>query len=75
MKTLKKRNKTLGFNIKIERLRKRLTQFTLAELVNVSESTISLVERGQQTPSIFLVYEIAKVLNVDINVLLQDINQ
>lgn len=74
MKTTNKRNRTLGFNIKIERLRKRLTQFTLAELVNVSESTISLIERGQQTPSIFLVYDIAKVLDVDINIFLKDIN-
>ena len=74
MKTTNKRNRTLGFNIKIERLRKRLTQFTLAELVNVSESTISLIERGQQTPSIFLVYDIAKVLDVDINIFLKDVN-
>lgn len=74
MKTTNKRNKTLGFNIKVERLRKRLTQFTLAELVNVSESTISLVERGLQTPSVFLVYDIARVLNIDINILLKDTN-
>lgn len=74
MKCKDKRNKTLGFNIKVERFRKRLTQFTLAELTNVSESTISLLERGQQTPSIFLVYDIAKVLNININELLKDID-
>ena len=74
MKNKDKRNKILGFNIKVERFRKRLTQFTLAELTNVSESTISLLERGQQTPSIFLVYDIAKVLNININELLKDID-
>lgn len=74
MKCKDKRNKTLGFNIKVERFRKRLTQFTLAELTNVSESTISLLERGQQTPSVFLVYDIAKVLNININELLKDID-
>lgn len=73
MKFKDKRNKTLGFNIKVERFRKGLTQFTLAELTNVSESTISLLERGQQTPSVFLVYDIAKVLNININDLLKDI--
>lgn len=73
MKMKDKRNKTLGFNIKVERFRKGLTQFTLAELTNVSESTISLLERGQQTPSVFLVYDIAKVLNININELLKDI--
>ena len=66
-------NKTLGLNIKAERNRKNLTQFQLAELVGSSESTISLIERGLQTPSIFLVYNIAKVLLIDINELLKDI--
>ncbi len=67
------KNKTLGLNIKAERNRKNLTQFQLAELVGSSESTISLIERGLQTPSIFLVYNIAKVLLIDINELLKDI--
>ena len=61
------RNAILAANIKAERNRKRLTQFLLAEKVNVSESTISLIERGLQTPSVFLVYDIAKVLNIDIS--------
>ena len=67
------KNKILGLNIKAERNRKNLTQFQLAELVGISESTISLIERGLQTPSIFLVYNIAKVLMIDINELLKDI--
>ncbi len=67
------KNKILGLNIKAERNRKNLTQFQLAELVEISESTISLIERGLQTPSIFLVYNIAKVLMIDINELLKDI--
>ena len=67
------KNKILGLNIKAERNRKNLTQFQLAELVGISESTISLIERGLQTPSIFLVYNIAKVLLIDINELLKDI--
>jgi len=44
------RNKLLASNIKAERYRKGYTQFQLAEKINVSESTISLIERGLQTP-------------------------
>lgn len=69
-----KRNEILGANIKAERNRRRLSQFQLAEKIDVSESTISLIERGIQTPSIFLVFDISKVLNISINELLKDIN-
>ena len=58
---------------KAERYRKGVTQAQLAELVDVSESTVSLLERGLQTPSIFLVYDIANVLEIDINELLKNI--
>ncbi|MBR2386539.1 helix-turn-helix transcriptional regulator [bacterium] len=61
------RNKILAANIKAERNRKNLSQFELAEKINVSESTISLIERGLQTPSVFLVLDIAKTLEIDIN--------
>ena len=60
-------------NLKAERYRKGVTQAQLAELVDVSESTVSLLERGLQTPSIFLVYDIANVLEIDINELLKNI--
>lgn len=67
------RNTSLGLNIKAERNRKNLSQALLAEKIDVSESTISLIERGLQTPSVFLVYDIANVLKIDINELLKNI--
>lgn len=67
------RNKILGKNIKAERIRKDLTQAKLAEKINISESSLSLVERGIQTPSVFIVFDIAKVLNIDINDLFKDL--
>ena len=67
------RNLILARNIKAERYRKNYTQSQLAEKVNASESTISLLERGLQTPSIFLIYDIAKTLQIDINELLKNI--
>lgn len=67
------RNKIFAGNLKAERYRKGITQTQLAEYVDVSESTISLLERGLQTPSIFLVYDISKVLGIDVNDLLKNI--
>lgn len=54
-------------NIKAERTRCGLTQFELAEQIKISESSLSLVERGKQTPSVFVVFDIAKTLDIDIN--------
>lgn len=68
-----KRNIVFARNLKAERYRKGYTQTELAELVNVSDSTISLLERGLQTPSVFLVHDIAQTLNIDINELLKNI--
>lgn len=68
------RNKILARNIKAERYRKGATQAKLAEKIDVSESTISLIERGVQTPSIFLVYDISKFLQININDLLKNID-
>lgn len=67
------RNKIFARNLKAERYRRGVTQAELAESVDVSESTISLLERGIQTPSIFLVYDISKFLGVNINELLKNI--
>ena len=70
---INQRNKMLASNIRAERNRKGYTQFQLAEKINVSESSISLIERGLQTPSIFVVLDIAKVLEININELLRDL--
>ena len=67
------RNTIFARNLKAERYRKGMTQVELAEAIDVSESTISLLERGMQTPSIFLVYDISKILGIDINDLLKNL--
>ena len=67
------RNKIFARNLKAERYRKNLTQSELAESINVSESTISLLERGLQTPSVFLVYDIAKTFEIDMSELMKNI--
>lgn len=67
------RNRIFARNLKAERYRKGVTQAQLAEMVDVSESTVSLLERGLQTPSVFLVYDISKVLEIDVGELLKNI--
>ena len=62
----------LGKKIKIERIKNDFSQEKLAEKVGVSTRTISLIECGLQHPKFFLVVKIAKVLNFDINILLDD---
>ena len=69
------RNNVLADNIRAERNRRNITQAELAEKINVSESTISLIERAKQTPSIFLVFDISVVLGIDINDLLKNISK
>ena len=68
-----RRNQTLANNIRAERNRNNFSQEVLADKICVSKSTISLIERGLQTPSVFLVYDIAKILDVSIEDLLKGI--
>ena len=44
--------KTFGFNIKIERLRQKISQEKLAEALNVSSVYISNVESGKHNISL-----------------------
>lgn len=60
-----KRLEKLADNIRAERNRKNLTQDGLSELASISVSSLSLIERNIQTPSIFVVYDIAKALDID----------
>lgn len=67
------RLKTLGLNIKMARLRKNVSQEALAEMVNTSRTTISMIETARQNPTILKVIDIARVLDVDINDLITSV--
>lgn len=69
----KNRLKNLGINIKSERLRKNISQEKLAELTNISRNSVSLIETGKINPTILKVVDIAKALDVDIDVLLKEV--
>lgn len=67
------RLKTLGLNIKAERTRKNLSQEKLSELIQVSMQTISQIEQGKQTPSVFIIFDISNVFGISMEELFKGI--
>ena len=59
--------KTIALNIKIERIKKNLTQEQLAEISEISTKHITKIENGKVTPSSFLLYKIAQSLNTSLD--------
>ena len=55
--------------MKIERVKKGFTQEKLAGLSEISTKHITKIEKGKVTPSVYLVYKIAKALEVSIDTL------
>ena len=67
------RLKNIGINIKIERLKKGLSQEELAIKAGLSRNTMSLIETGKMNATILKIIDIAQVLDVNINTLLKNI--
>ncbi len=62
--------KKFGKNVKIERIKKDLTQEQLAEIMNVSQNYIANIECGKANMSLAKVLELSFFLNVEIEKLL-----
>lgn len=62
--------KQLGLSIKLERVRKGLSQEELAELSGLHRTYIGMVERAERNISVINLMLIAKALNVSPNSLL-----
>ena len=56
--------KKLGWKIKIERTKKKLSQEALAELANLNRNSISAIERCESSPTIETLGAIAKALDI-----------
>lgn len=54
----------LGRNIKIERIRKNITQEKFAEMIDMSLSYISKLEQGLTSPTAIVLCKMARVLNI-----------
>lgn len=61
----------IAHNIKVERAIKRLTQAQLAELIDVHEKYIGVIEAGKQNITLKTLNKIANALNIDIRTLFQ----
>jgi len=66
--------KNLAYHLKVERAKKDITQEHLAELAGISPKHITKIEAKNVTPSVYLVYKIAKVLNTTVDKLISDID-
>lgn len=60
----------IGTRIKQYRMERHLTQKDLGELVHVSASSITRLERGESMVSVFTMMEISVALNVPISAIL-----
>ena len=60
----------LGKTIKLCRDRQQLHQKELAEKAGISESYLSLIEKGKRTPNLDVLDSIAKALNIPLNMLI-----
>lgn len=58
-------------NLKVARVKKKLTQRQLAELVGVSVSTVNRIETGKQILKIDMLNKLANVLEIPVNELLE----
>ncbi|MGG5404972.1 helix-turn-helix domain-containing protein [Clostridioides difficile] len=64
--------KAIGQRIKIARIRKKLTQDTVSEIINITPSHMSNIETGKTSVSLQTLIAIANVLGVSIDELLCD---
>jgi len=64
--------KIFGLNVKLERLKMGYTQAQLAEILDMHEKHICKIETGHQNVTIKTLSKIAKALQVDENILLEN---
>ena len=63
--------KIFGKNVKIERIKKDLTQEMLAEKMNVSQNYIANIERGKANMSLVKIMELSEKLDITIERLIK----
>ena len=56
-----------GMELKVARVRHKMTQEQLAEKIDSSSVYIGYIERGLQCPTIFQFLKIARILDIDMN--------
>ena len=62
--------KIIAENIRLERLRRRLSQEKLSEMTGITSKYLNMIENGRVNPSVVIVYKICKALDVDAKTIL-----
>lgn len=60
--------KVVGENIRIERLRRRLSQERLSEMAGITPQYLSHIENGKVNPSVIIIYKICKALDLKLEI-------
>jgi transcriptional regulator with XRE-family HTH domain len=63
--------KKFGKNVKIERIKRDLTQENLAEILDVNSNYVACIECGRQNMSLGKILELSNALDTDIENLLK----
>ncbi|MBQ8459019.1 helix-turn-helix transcriptional regulator [bacterium] len=62
--TSKDINKKIGTKIKLERIKRKLSQEKLAELADLNKNSIGFIERGESSPTAETLAKIADAFNI-----------
>ena len=62
--------KKFGKSVKIERIKREISQEKFAELSFLDRTTIYKIEKGKSSPNLDTIIKIANALNININELL-----
>ncbi len=63
-------NKIVGKKIKLERIKRDLSQEQLADLSNISKNFVGAIERGESSPTIETLAKIANAFEISLSELI-----
>ena len=58
---------TVAYNVRIERLKKKLTQDKLSEMCGITQKYLNLIEKAKVNPSIAVIVNICENLKINLN--------
>ena len=60
-------DKKVGMNIRVARIKRGISQAGLADMAGLARSTMGIVERGEQSPSLQTITKVANALDMDLH--------
>ena len=59
-------DKKVGMNIRVARIKRGISQEVLADMAGLARSTMGIVERGEQSPSLQTITKVSNALDMDL---------